>query len=398
MSDAEAYVRLRLSRDLGKETRLERRGLGGLGQSRQLGVVLSSVLIVGLLGVVVLTYSVAFDRTTNRGGGHAGATVPTATLVPDAASIDAPIVTKTPQEETVEQLDSESQPGSDSDDQPRKPDRKSSDIDGITAQAIFVLNATTGETLRADNEHDQRAIASLTKMMTALVIADEIDDGALNLDDEVTIQASDTVDAEVYSHMGLVVGDTVTIQQLLDGMLIPSGNDAAITLARVAEERISSGFGDENSFDFVQAMNDKAAELGLQDTHFSNPDGDDDPENYSSAHDLAVMAQAVLGSDLLAPIVGTGSETLTSLGPEQREYGLYNTNQLLGFGFDGVKTGTTDAAGSCVVSSTTLENGDRVIIVVLGSEPDSTDPEVPPADWPRYADTLSIYNQLISGE
>jgi D-alanyl-D-alanine carboxypeptidase (penicillin-binding protein 5/6) len=338
--------------------------------------VLSSLLIVGLLGAVILTYSTALDRTMNRGGNTAGATEPTPTVEPDAGSISASV------EETPERAAEQELPGL---------------PDGITAQSVYVLNASTGEAVRASNENEQRAIASLTKMMTALVIDRAIANGSLDLDDEVTIEAGDTVDAAVYSHMGLVEGDTVTIGELLKGMLIPSGNDAAKALARIAEERISTGFGDDGAFSFVDAMNEEAAKLGLEQTHFSNPDGDDDPDNYSSARDLAVMAQAVLASPLLAPIVATGSETVYSTGPERREYLLYNTNQLLqGFGFDGVKTGTTEAAGACLVASAELETGDRVIIVVLGSDLDPADPEIPPADWPRYADALAIYDQLAN--
>lgn len=372
----------------------------GRSPSHQRGMILSSVLVVALLGAVILTFAVAIDRTTN-GGGLAAANVRSETATVDS-EVDTLAAPENPEgtnngpvnekegdaaaTETAAIDDSESPIETNKD----KPDPSKKGASGLTAASVYALNVTTGEALRASQEDAQRPIASLTKMMTALVVARAIENGDLGLDEEVAIEPSDEVDINVYSHMGLVAGDTVTIGQLLDGMLIPSGNDAAKALARVTEERLSTSFVDE--------MNAEAAQLGLENTNFNNPAGDDDPDNYSSARDLALLAEQILDSDLLAGIVSTPSKSLISTGPEKREYALYNTNQLLqGFGFDGVKTGTTEAAGSCLVASTTMDNGDRLIIVVLGSDPDSTDPEVPVADWPRYAEVLSIYNEIASG-
>jgi D-alanyl-D-alanine carboxypeptidase (penicillin-binding protein 5/6) len=198
--------------------------------------------------------------------------------------------------------------------------------------------------------------------------------------------------------MGLVAGDTVTVEQLLDGLLIPSGNDAAKALARYVGARLPGGDGGDPSTAFVAAMNELVADLGLQDTAFGSPDGDDDETNYSTAHDLARIGLQVMQSRLLSRIVATPEVTHTSIGPEERQYVLHNTNHLLNEpGVDGIKTGTTAGAGACLVASSELTDGRRVIVVVLGSDPDPIDLAGDTIDWPRYADAQAILDQIAAG-
>src|SRR5262249_35989953 len=228
------------------------------------------------------------------------------------------------------------------------PTEAPSTVPGISAKSAFALDTRTGATLVALRADERRPMASLTKMVSALVVAAAIDDGVVALDDPVAIGKTDVVDAEVFSHMGLVAGDTVTVEQLLDGMLIPSGNDAAKALARYVGSRLPGGEGAPEGA-FVTAMNGVIADLGLHDTSFGNPDGEDDEGNYSTAHDLAVIGREVMRSALLAGIVSISQITITSVGPEQRRYELFNTNQLLGQpGVEGVKTGATAGAGACL--------------------------------------------------
>jgi serine-type D-Ala-D-Ala carboxypeptidase (penicillin-binding protein 5/6) len=117
------------------------------------------------------------------------------------------------------------------------------DAPEITAQSAFALDVKSGKTLSALNADERRPMASLTKMVTALVVTKALNDDLIALDDSVTIEDSDVVDPAIYSHMGLVAGDTVTVEQLLDGMLIPSGNDAAKALARYVGERLRPRIG-----------------------------------------------------------------------------------------------------------------------------------------------------------
>jgi D-alanyl-D-alanine carboxypeptidase (penicillin-binding protein 5/6) len=171
------------------------------------------------------------------------------------------------------------------------------------------------------------------------------------------------------SRMGLVAGETLTVRDLLYGLLLPSGNDAAVALA----EHVA---GSEAAF--VRLMNEAAAELGLRGTRFTNAHGNDEPGETTSAADLVLMVRAVLAYPLLAQIVATPSVQTAGRA-------LTNTNELLGVyrGADGVKTGTTDLAGECLVASVTRD-GHRLLTVVLGSQD-------------RYADTRALLDFVDRG-
>jgi D-alanyl-D-alanine carboxypeptidase len=218
--------------------------------------------------------------------------------------------------------------------------------------------------------------ASTLKIVTALVIVQVLD-----LDEQVTVEDGDLLDPTVFSTMGLQAGDVVTVRDLLYGLLMPSGGDAARALARVAGLKLDPSTQDPVAR-FVQEMNTYAQTLGMTSSHFSNPVGIDDPaNNYASARDLVRAAQAVLNNWLLTQIVGTEATTVSVGGPNARQIELVTSNQLLSRDdVFGVKTGSEDIAGQCLIAG--FWRGDnQIITVVLGSED-------------RYADTQSIMDAV----
>lgn len=219
----------------------------------------------------------------------------------------------------------------------------------VMAKAALLMDATTGQVIYAKNPHERRAQASTTKIMTALVTLEK---GRLS--DIVTAGPNvNTVEPVI---IGLEPGDQLTVEQVLYGMLLNSGNDAAVALA----EHIGGSIPE-----FADMMNAKAAELGMKDTHFVNPHGLDEEGHYSSAYDLAILAKAALENPVFEKIVSTKEYRIE--GPVR--WVFTNTNRLLSDmpTADGVKTGFTDAAGRCLVSSAT-QRGRRAIGVVLFDE------------------------------
>lgn len=231
----------------------------------------------------------------------------------------------------------------------------------VTARAVFAVDTTAGVELYARNADEELPPASLTKIASAIVVLQNAE-----LDEAVTIAERDLVDATLYSSMNLVAGDTLTVEQLLYGMMLPSGNDAALALARHVGERLGAT-GDPVAA-FVEAMNRLAADLRLKNTRFTNPVGLDDPDHYSSARDLAVLARRAMSFRIFREIVREPSYTVVSIGPEQRPYELVNFNRLLGDGVHGIKTGSTEAAGGCLVIASWAHGRNRVITVILGSD------------------------------
>lgn len=219
----------------------------------------------------------------------------------------------------------------------------------ITAQAAVVVDGTTGRVLYDLDAHQRRAPASTTKIMTALLA---IEHGGL---DDVVVSDVDGSTMIGSSVMGLRPGVAITVRDLLYGLMLPSGNDAALLLAEHDDGSVSA---------FVEAMNRKAAELGLDDTRFANPHGLDAPGHYSSAYDLARLARAAMANPEFAQIVGT---QWWHLAPPS-DYDLHNGNSLLETypGADGVKIGWTEDAGWTLVASATRD-GHRLYAVVLNS-------------------------------
>ncbi len=233
-----------------------------------------------------------------------------------------------------------------------------------SAASYFAFELDSENELVQYAANSEVAIASLVKIATALVVMEYAD-----LDDEVTIEASDLVDPMVDSNMFLIEGDTLTVEQLLQGLLIPSGSDAANALARSAGAEISGESDAEAAIAaFVGAMNAYAGDLGLEHTHFTNPTGGDDPDSYSTAREIALLGAELMKNDTLAAIVAQPDYSFVSVGYEQHYSGL-TTNQLLGEnGVIGIKTGSTDAAGGCVVFARESPGGEIQVIAILGAD------------------------------
>lgn len=222
---------------------------------------------------------------------------------------------------------------------------------GISAQRAAVLDGETGRSLYEKDADSQSLIASTTKIMTALVVCEQC-----NVLDRMRIP-KEAVGIEG-SSMYLKEGEILTIQELLYGLMLQSGNDAAVALAIYCGGTVES---------FAELMNDKAHQLGLKNTHFVNPNGLDAPGHYSTARDLAVLASYAMKNPIFATTVSAktvrvGSRTLT------------NHNKLLWQyeGADGVKTGYTKKAGRILVSSAT-RNGRRLTAVTINAPDDWND-------------------------
>lgn len=229
----------------------------------------------------------------------------------------------------------------------------------VSATAYLLYDVNANQILYAKNIAEALPPASLTKLMTALLVLE-----AGDLQREVIVQSADLVGGTA---MGLVPGEVITLEELLWGLLIPSGNDAAMTLARAVGGTVDT---------FVAEMNQRADALGLRATRFANPHGLDAEGHLSSAVDMLALARANWDYPLFREIVGTTQIVVNG-------HALQNTNQLLGVypGTTGVKTGTTDAAGQCLVASFEAD-GRQVVGIVFGS----TD---------RYADMRLLHQTYL---
>lgn len=223
---------------------------------------------------------------------------------------------------------------------------------GVTAQAGILVDLDTRQVLWARAEHAQRAPASLTKLTTAVVALDHA-----RMDRAVTVP--DTAVGVDPDLMGLSAGEVVTVQDLLYGLFLDSGNDAAETLAQTILPRDR----------FLADMNAKARAWGLRETAYTNPSGLDTEGLHSSAYDLAVVAAHVdLEHPELMAIAGTKEHPIPATA-QHKAYDPYNLNKLLWNypGATGLKTGFTDDAGGCVIGTAT-RNGRHLAAVVLGSD------------------------------
>lgn len=224
----------------------------------------------------------------------------------------------------------------------------------VSAEAAVVMDADSGRLLYAQNPDKRLANASTTKIMTALLTLEQPDQDRYFTVDSDAIQVEGTT-------MGLQPGDSVTLHQLAAGMLLPSGNDAA----NAAAVEIA---GSEGAF--VRLMNQRAAELGLENTQYRNPSGLDAEGHYSSARDLATLAAHALENEDFADIVSK-QEIRMAFGNPPYNRSLYTTNKLLErYPYAiGVKTGYTDDAGLCLVTAAE-KDGTRLIIVTLNGKDD----------------------------
>lgn len=237
----------------------------------------------------------------------------------------------------------------------------------ILAKAALLVDYNTGLPVYAKNEHEELYPASLTKIMTALLTLEAIDAGKLTMDQTLTATASALEGlSDDGSSAGIKVGETMTVRDLLYCMLVVSANEACDILAEGVAGSVSA---------FVEQMNEKAAALGCENTHFVNPNGLHDPQHYTSAWDLYLITRAAMEYDAFMTICDTASYTVpaTNLNPERK---LYTTNHLLSnwrvVGYrdtraHGIKTGSTSDAGYCLVSSA-VKGSLHFVSVILGAE------------------------------
>jgi D-alanyl-D-alanine carboxypeptidase len=221
----------------------------------------------------------------------------------------------------------------------------------ISAAAAAVIEEPCGAVVHGYNTHARLPPASLTKIMTAIVAAERAD---IRQTVDVTVDGGALSEATDATVMGLTPGQQLSLTDLLYGLLLPSGNDAAIQIA----EQVSG-----NVDDFVAMMNDKVDEMDLGNTHFSNPHGLDESSHYTSAYDIALLGRQLLKHPDLAFIVSTRSYQPVWDGPP-----VANLNLLLGNypGALGVKTGYTPQAGQTIVAAA-QRDGRRFVVSVLGS-------------------------------
>lgn len=220
----------------------------------------------------------------------------------------------------------------------------------LNSREVVVIDRNSKRIIYGKQENKRVAMASTTKIMTAIVVIENA-----NLEDEVTVSAKAAGIGG--SRLGLKKDDKVSVKNLLYGLMLRSGNDAAVALAEFVGGSVEG---------FAEKMNEKAKKLNLQNTHFVTPHGLDDPEHYTTAYELALLTDYAMENEIFAKIVGTKNYTVTINGYSKD---LNNTNELLGYldGVRGVKTGFTNNAGRCLVTCT--KRGDfEIITVVLGAD------------------------------
>ncbi len=233
-------------------------------------------------------------------------------------------------------------------------------VPALSASSALLIDMKSGQELFSIAPDERKPMASLTKIMTALLILEDH-----NLGETVTVPL--VADDIRGSTVGLQSGQRLSVLNLLYALLLPSANDAAYTLATFDARSVGS---------FVQRMNQRALSLGLKNTHFANPAGLDHDQQFSTSRDLAWLTMAALKNPQFSKIVGTRTARITTMDGE--EFSLKNTNEMLHYNEDvfGVKTGTTDKAGECLIVLFT-EGDHPYLFIVLGSSD-------------RYADGLKI--------
>lgn len=225
--------------------------------------------------------------------------------------------------------------------------------DEITAPSAILMDPYSGKVLYEKNAHDIRACASITKVMTLLLVMEAIDSGKLSLND--MLSASEHAASMGGSDIWLEPGEVMSVDDLIKATVVASANDAAVVLAEAVA-------GSES--DFVNQMNNKAKELGMNETTFKNCNGLDEEGHLTSAYDVAIMSKELIKHEQIFKYTSIWIDYLRG-GKTQ----IVNTNKLIKSykGITGLKTGTTNEAGSCI-SATAKRDGLDLVAVVLGSK------------------------------
>ncbi len=217
----------------------------------------------------------------------------------------------------------------------------------VNAGQVVLIDEVSGEVLYGFNEHERTPMASVTKIATAIVALER---GKLSDIVEVRYDPTELYDSTA---MGCNPGEHYTLEDLLYGLMLPSGNDAALAIANYIA-------GSEEAF--VRMMNDKVRDLGLQDTHFSNPHGLDEPDHYSSAYDMAMLARYAMKNPTFRDLAKAKIWDVSG----SKSFRIFNLNRLL-WNYedaDGVKIGFTETAGRTTVASAT-HAGRRVYVALM---------------------------------
>ena len=259
----------------------------------------------------------------------------------------------------------------------------------LTSKAVYLENLDTGLVLYEKNADQQMYPASLTKIMTAILVLENVKD----LDQETAaypMWIQDMLYGTNASLGGLIVGEKLTIRQLLTSALVQSGNESAMILAGYVGSGGMADFMPRDITSFVEMMNDKAKALGCTGTHFTNPTGLHSDNHYSTARDMAIMAKYAMQNPVFASLV---KNYAVQLGQTNKHNDLwqYSTNKMLLTSSPyyyapvvGIKTGSTDEAGRCVISQAE-DNGYRYFCVVMGAPPTAAEP------FPNFIETRQLY-------
>ena len=241
----------------------------------------------------------------------------------------------------------------------------------VSSKSAILMDVGSGQILYEKNAHDKLPPASVTKVMTMLLICEALDSGKITLDDSV--QISDNAASMGGSQIFLEAGEVQKVDTLLKGIAVPSANDGCVAMAEYIGGSVES---------FIDMMNAKAKELNMKDTNFVNTNGLPVDNHYTSAHDIAIMSRELLKHDVISKYLTTWMDQVV-VGKKQITVGLANTNKLIKHyqGATGVKTGFTQQAKYCLSAS--AKRGDtHLVAVTLGAE---TSPE-------RFKDATSLLN------
>ncbi len=242
---------------------------------------------------------------------------------------------------------------------------------GLSCKAALLMDSATGTVLYENNSHEKMPMASVTKIMTMLIAMENIDSGKMSYDDTVT--GSAYAKSMGGSTIFLDEGEQLSVNDILKGIAVASGNDAAVAMA----EHIAG-----SAPAFVEMMNKRAAELGMKDTHFVNCNGLDAGGHYSSAYDIALMSRELLKHPGIHKFTTIWMDSL-----RDGKFTLSNTNKLVRFydGCTGLKTGSTSKAGFCI-SATAKRNNMHLIAVIMAA----------PTSKQRQADASALLNYGFS--
>ena len=241
----------------------------------------------------------------------------------------------------------------------------------VSSKSAILMDVGSGQILYEKNAHDKLPPASVTKVMTMLLICEALDSGKITLDDSV--QISENAASMGGSQIFLEAGEVQKVDTLLKGIAVASANDGCVAMAEYIGGSVES---------FVDMMNAKAKELNMKDTNFVNTNGLPVDNHYTSAHDIAIMSRELLKHDVISKYLTTWMDQVV-VGKKQITVGLANTNKLIKHyqGATGVKTGFTQQAKYCLSAS--AKRGDtHLVAVTLGAE---TSPE-------RFKDATSLLN------